>query len=242
MTQGRGALLTQLAQHMTRTGDSVPGAWDKFSVVAEMTALGVRVTGFRYDGERAGLPMLMDTDVIDTIADLRAASPGPNGEMFDLYIARIHRGSGPVVDQAFSAASGAGYRVTAANVSRIAELVRPGSPFLPAAPAPEPESETETEPRAEPETETEPETEPEPETKPETEPETEPGTAVHAAEVEPAATSDAATSAAATSAAATSDAADAEPSSAAAARLVAALTRDITEWVDPASAGGAGYG
>ncbi|MDQ6938398.1 MAG: hypothetical protein M3140_11935, partial [Actinomycetota bacterium] len=51
-----------------------------------------------------------------------------------------------------------------------------------------------------------------------------------------------ATSAAATSDAATSDAADAEPSSAAAARLVAALTRDITEWVDPASAGGAGYG
>ncbi|MCW2526635.1 MAG: hypothetical protein JWM76_1495, partial [Pseudonocardiales bacterium] len=127
---------------MADAGDSVPGAWDGFSVLAEVTALGVRATGFRYTGDAPGQPMLMGSDAVQTITDLRLASPGPNGEMFDVYLARLNRTTGEIVDQAFSSETGAGYRVTAPNVGRIAALARPGLPFLPpspAAPAPPPE-------------------------------------------------------------------------------------------------------
>ncbi len=134
VAEGRAELLADLARGMTRAAESVPGAWDGFSVVAEITALGVRVTGFRYLTGTAAMPMLMDSDVIDAIAALRSASPGPQGELFDVYVARLDRARGGVVDQAFSSGTGAGYRVTAANVSRIAELVQPGSPFLPPTP------------------------------------------------------------------------------------------------------------
>ena len=84
----RGALLADLADRMARAGHSIPGDWTGFSVVAEITALGVRVTGFRYDGDQPGLPILMDTEAITVIADLRAASPGPGGALFDIYVAR----------------------------------------------------------------------------------------------------------------------------------------------------------
>ncbi|MEP6853260.1 MAG: hypothetical protein ABJA87_11470 [bacterium] len=152
MTETRAQLLERLAHEMATAGDSVPGSWDKFSVVAEITALGVRVTGFRYDGDVPGRAMLMDAEVIDTIADLRTASPGPSGELFDVYVARLDRDEGSIVDQAFSAATGSGYRVTAANVARIAGLVRPGSPFLPAtAQAPVPPAEESNGPEADPE-------------------------------------------------------------------------------------------
>ena len=53
MTPDRGDLLADLAARMTRAGDSIPGVWTGFSVVAEIAALGVRVTGFRYDGDGA---------------------------------------------------------------------------------------------------------------------------------------------------------------------------------------------
>ena len=133
MTDRRTELLAALANDMSRTASELSADWDGFSLVAETGALGLRVTGFSYRGHGAGSPMLVDGQLIDIIEQLRAASPGPNGEMFDIYVARLSRSAGEVVDQAFSAATGAAYRVTAANVFRIAELVRPESPFLPAA-------------------------------------------------------------------------------------------------------------
>ena len=136
MAPDRGALLNDLADRMTRAGDSIPGSWTGFAVVAEITALGVRVTGFRYDGDEPGLPILMDTDAIQAIADLRSASPGPHGELFDIYVARLERANGRILDQAFTAQTGTPYRVTARSVTAVAELVRPGPPYLPvAAPA-----------------------------------------------------------------------------------------------------------
>ena len=106
MAPDRGELLTDLADRMARAGDSIPGSWTGFAVVAEITALGVRVTGFRYDGDAPGLPILMDTDAIEAIADLRAASPGPHGELFDIYVARLERASGRILDQAFTSPDG----------------------------------------------------------------------------------------------------------------------------------------
>lgn len=134
MAPDRGELLTDLADRMTRAGESIPGSWTGFAVVAEITALGVRVTGFRYDGDAPGLPILMDTDAIQAIADLRLASPGPHGELFDIYVARLERAGARILDQAFTNQTGALYRVTARSVTTVAELVRPGPPYLPVAP------------------------------------------------------------------------------------------------------------
>ena len=150
MTPDRADLLVDLADRMTRAGDSIPGDWTGFSIVAEITALGVRVTGFRYDGDQPGLPILMDTDAITAIADLRAASPGPAGELFDIYVARLNRETGQILDQAFTAQGGAPYRVTAMTVTPIAELVRPGTPFLAVAAPPEPDPAPEPVPASEP--------------------------------------------------------------------------------------------
>lgn len=122
-------LTSRLTAQLRKAADSVPGDWDGFSVVAEITALGVRVTGFRYFQDRPGLPMLMDTDVIETVAALRQASPGGNGELFDVFVARLERTGGELAGNAFSVAGGARYRVTAAHVAEIAELVRPGTPL-----------------------------------------------------------------------------------------------------------------
>ena len=241
MTQDRAELLAALARGMTSCADGVPGDWDGFSVIAEITALGVRITGLRYFGDAPGLPTLTDTDVIQAIADLRAASPGPNGEMFDVYVARLDRSSGEVIDQAFSAEAGAGYRLTAANVGRIAALARPGRPFLPPSPiaappglshdqpepagfgeigsevehqgpaGPEPEPQPQPAPAAQPEPEPEPEAQPEPEPEPEAQPE-------HQPEPQP------------------------EPAPETVTGLLPALTADITGWNELAGAEWTSYG
>jgi hypothetical protein len=134
----RGALLAGLAQTLAAAAGSVSGDWDGYSVVAEVTPLGLRATGYRYVGDALPMPMLMDSGVLEAIDRLRRASPGPNGELFDIYVARLDRASGSIVDQAFTAQTGTEYRVTAANVTRIGALVRPGLPFLPSSAAPVP--------------------------------------------------------------------------------------------------------
>ena len=229
----RGALLADLADRMTRAGDSIPGTWTGFSVVAEITALGVRVTGFRYDGDQPGLPILMDTDAITAIADLRVASPGPGGALFDIYVARLDRRTGQIVDQAFTAQSGAPYRVTAMTVTRIADLVRPGPAYLsPAAPPPPPPApEPEPAPPPEPEPEPAPAPEPEPEPQPAPGPEPTPGPEP---EPEPAQEPDPEPQPAPVTPAST-PAAEANGT-------VDALTADIQGWPELAGSDWAGYG
>lgn len=132
MTEQRSALVADLTAELTKAADSVPGEWDGFSLVAEITALGVRVTGFRYYQQGPGLPMLMGTDVIETVAALRDASPGGSGELFDIFVARLDRATGELAGNAFSSESGARFRVTAAHVASVAELIRPGTELAPA--------------------------------------------------------------------------------------------------------------
>ncbi|MGI8880904.1 MAG: hypothetical protein ACR2KJ_10460 [Jatrophihabitans sp.] len=132
MSEQRSALVADLTAELTKAADSVPGEWDGFSLVAEITALGVRVTGFRYYQQGPGLPMLMGTDVIATVAALRDASPGANGELFDIFVARLDRATGELAGNAFSSDSGARFRVTAAHVASVAELIRPGTELAPA--------------------------------------------------------------------------------------------------------------
>ncbi len=144
MSDQRSALVADLTAELTKAADSVPGEWDGFSLVAEITALGVRVTGFRYYQQGPGLPMLMGTDVIETVAALRDASPGANGELFDIFVARLDRATGELAGNAFSSETGGQYRVTAAHVAAVAELIRPGVELVkPAPPQAEPPAQQE---------------------------------------------------------------------------------------------------
>ena len=179
MDDERSALVDRLAGQLTRVADSVAGEWDGFSVVAEITALGVRVTGFRYLEDRPGLPMLMDNDVIETVAELRRASAGANGEMFDVFVARLDRSTGELAGNAFTAQDGARFRVTAAHIRDVAELVRPGTSLDPTPvpqpepqpePVPEPPVEPEPQPERQPERQPEPESQRQPESRPPPEP------------------------------------------------------------------------
>ena len=70
--------------------------------------------------------------------------------MFAVFVARLERASGELVGNAFDAASGARFRVTAAHIRDVAELVRPGASLEPPDPPAAPEAVVEPEPPAEP--------------------------------------------------------------------------------------------
>ena len=99
--------------------------WDTYTLLAEVSDDVVTTTAYRYSDAGPPVPTDPPEDDDDNLWDLRDATRGVDGQVWDVVLIKIHRETGRLVMNFVSGDAAEIWRIRPENVAHVAEALRP---------------------------------------------------------------------------------------------------------------------